>query len=94
MGIPDENRWEDRGLMECNLMTAWRLILEHYRKASDVPFSLDKATLRRNDRPPDYIAFREALINLLTHQDFGDQTRKASIQMFRDRMIFGIPAQP
>ncbi|MFH1985251.1 MAG: RNA-binding domain-containing protein [Pseudomonadota bacterium] len=91
MGIPDENRWEDRGVMECNLMTAWRLILEHYRKASDVPFSLDKVTLRREDRPPDYIAFREALINLLTHQDFGDQTRKASIQLFRDRMIFWNP---
>ncbi|MFC1887009.1 transcriptional regulator, partial [Thermodesulfobacteriota bacterium] len=71
MGVPDEKRWEDRGVMECNLITAWRQILEHYRKASEVPFSLDTTTLERKDRPLDYIAFREALINLLTHQDFG-----------------------
>ncbi len=91
MGIPDDNRWDDRGVMECNLIAAWRQSLEHYRKASEVPFSLDTVTLERKDRPRDYIAFREALINLFTHQDFGDQTRKASIQLFRDRMIFWNP---
>jgi ATP-dependent DNA helicase RecG len=91
LGIPDEKRWEDRGIMECNLVTAWRRILEHYRKAADVPFSLDATTLERQDRPLDYTAFREALINLLTHQDYGDQTRKASIQVFRDRKIFFNP---
>ena len=91
LGIPDEKRWEDRGIMECNLVTAWRRILEHYRKAADVPFSLDATTLERKDRPLDYTAFREALINLLTHQDYGDQTRKASIQVFRDRIIFWNP---
>ena len=91
LGIPDEKRWEDRGIMECNLVTAWRRLLEHYRKAADVPFSLDATTLERQDRPADYTAFREALINLLTHQDYGDQTRKASIQVFRDRLIFWNP---
>lgn len=91
LGIPDEKRWEDRGIMECNLVTAWRRILEHYRKAADVPFSLDATTLERKDKPLDYTAFREALINLLTHQDYGDQTRKASIQVFRDRIIFWNP---
>jgi ATP-dependent DNA helicase RecG len=91
LGIPDEKRWEDRGIMECNLVTAWRRILEHYRKAADVPFSLDATTMERQDKPLDYTAFREALINLLTHQDFGDQTRKASIQVFRDRIIFWNP---
>ena len=64
LGIPDEKRWEDRGIMECNLVTAWRRILEHYRKVADVPFSLDATTLERQDRPLDYTAFREALINL------------------------------
>lgn len=91
LGIPDEKRWEDRGIMECNLVTAWRRILEHYRKVADVPFSLDATTLERKDRPLDYTAFREALINLLTHQDYGDQTRKASIQVYRDRIIFWNP---
>lgn len=91
LGIPDEKRWEDRSIMECNLVKAWRRILEHYRKAADIPFSLDATTLERKDRPLDYTAFREALINLLTHQDYGDQTRKASLQVFRDRIIFWNP---
>jgi ATP-dependent DNA helicase RecG len=91
LGIPDEKRWEDRGVMECNLVTAWRRILEHYQKVADVPFSLDATTLERKDKPLDYTAFREALINLLTHQDYGDQTRKASIQVFRNRIIFWNP---
>jgi len=91
MGVPDDNRWDDRGVMECNLMVAWRRTLEHYRNASDVPFSLDATTLERKDKPLDYTAFRESLINLFTHQDYGDQNRKASIQMFRDRMIFWNP---
>jgi len=90
-GIPDETRWEDRGVMECNLITAWRRILEHYGKIADVPFSLDTTSMERQDKPRDYTAFREALINLLTHQDYGDQTRKASIQVFRDRIIFWNP---
>jgi ATP-dependent DNA helicase RecG len=91
LGIPDEKRWEDRGVMECNLITSWRRILEHYRKASDVPFDIDATTLERQDKPRDYTAFRESLINLLTHQDYGDQTRKATIQLFRDRTIFWNP---
>lgn len=88
LGIPEEKRWDDRGVMECNLVAAWRQILEHYRKLVSVPFALDAATLERQDKPRDYVAFRESLINLLTHQDYGDHTRKASIQVFRDRIIF------
>jgi ATP-dependent DNA helicase RecG len=91
LGIPEEKRWEDRGVMECNLINSWRRIQEHYRKAAAVPFALDATTMERQDKPNDYTAFREALINLLTHQDYGDQTRKASIQVFRDRIIFWNP---
>lgn len=91
LGIPDDKRWEDRDVLECSLINSWRRIQEHYRKVADVPFSLDATTLERKDKPADYTAFREALINLLTHQDYGDQTRKASIQVFRDRIIFWNP---
>jgi len=88
--LPDR-RWDDRDLLECSLVTAWRRIFELYQKAANVPFKLDAATLEREDRPVDYTAFREALINLLTHQDFGDHGRKSSIRVFRDRMIFWNP---
>lgn len=86
-----EQRWDERDLMECNLIVAWRRILELYQKTAEIPFKLDSETLERDDKPVDYTAFREATINVLTHQDFGDHTRKASIQMFKDRLIFWNP---
>ena len=52
---------------------------------------MDAATLRRDDDPPDYVSFREAAINLLIHQDYGDHGRKASIRFFRDRTVFWNP---
>jgi len=51
----------------------------------------DSATLRRHDDPPDYISFREAAINLLIHQDYGDHTRKPVIKIFADRTVFWNP---
>jgi len=47
--------------------------------------------MRRNDDPPDYIAFREAAINLLIHQDYGDVHRKASLKIFIDQITFWNP---
>lgn len=41
--------------------------------------------------PPDYVAFREAAINLLIHQDYGDHGRKASVKIFADRTVFWNP---
>jgi ATP-dependent DNA helicase RecG len=86
-----ENRWQDRLVIEENLVKAWRLLVDRYLKHAERPFSLDAATLRRVDDPPDYISFREAAINLLIHQDFADYTRKPVIKFFRDRTVFWNP---
>ena len=37
------------------------------------------------------MAFREAAINLLIHQDYGDHGRKASIKLFAERTVFWNP---
>ena len=86
-----DQRWFDRVVVEENLVQAWFVLSERYDKHADHPFRLDPATLRRNDEPPDYIPFREAAINLLIHQDYGDWGRKASIRFFRDRIVFWNP---
>ena len=52
---------------------------------------LDPKTMRREDRPPDYAAFREAAINLLIHQDYADHGRKPVIRFFDDRTILWNP---
>lgn len=84
-------RWADRVTVEANLIDAWRAILDFFQKHSERPFSVDPNTLRRDDDPPDYISFREAAINLLIHQDFGDATRVPVIRFFKDRTEFFNP---
>lgn len=84
-------RWADRLTVEDNLIKAWQSIVEFYFRHSERPFGIDVATMRRDDDPPDYISFREATINLLIHQDFGDTTRVPVIRIFRDRTEFFNP---
>ena len=86
-----DERWHDRIVFEENLIKTWRGLVAKYSRIAEHPFSVDLSTLRRNDDPPDYIAFREATINLLIHQDYGDQYRKASIKLFADRLVFWNP---
>ena len=86
-----EERWADRLVIETNLVKTWRALVERYLQRAEKPFSIDPETLQRVDRPPDYVAFREAAINLLIHQDYADHTRKPSIRFFDDRTLLWNP---
>ena len=88
---PPDLRWSDRIVVEENLVQAWLVLSERYVRRADRPFRIDPATLRRDDDPPDYVSFREAAINLLLHQDYGEQHRHATIRVFRDRLEFRNP---
>lgn len=87
---PDQ-RWSDRVVVEDNLIRAWWQLVEKFMQLAERPFALDMSTLRRDDEPPDYISFREAAINLLIHQDYGDHGRLAVVQLFRDQITFFNP---
>ena len=86
-----EKRWHDRVVVEENIIQVWQILVEKYMRLAERPFSVDSATLRRQDDPPDYISFREAAINLLIHQDYGDHTRKPVVKVFADRTVFWNP---
>ena len=86
-----DERWADRLVIETNLVETWKMLVDRYLQRAEKPFSVDPETLRREDRPPDYIAFREAAINLLMHQDYADHTRKPAIRVFDDRTILWNP---
>jgi ATP-dependent DNA helicase RecG len=89
--LPEE-RWDHRILLEENLTKSWRRGVQFFMdRVADRPFSIDAGTLHGSDAPPDYLAFREAFLNLLTHQDFGDQSRKAVITVHRDQFQFWNP---
>ena len=84
-------RWNDRIVLDFNLIRAWQALLDWYQRVATTPFRVDPATLQRTDMPPDYIAFREAVINVLIHQDYSDHSRKPEIRHFSDRTIFWNP---
>ena len=86
-----EERWADRLVVETNLVKTWRALIGRYLQRAEKPFFIDPGTLQRDDRPPDYIAFREGVINLLIHQDYADHTRKPAIRSFDDRVIMWNP---
>lgn len=86
-----DERWTDRLVIETNLVEAWKALVDRYSRRAEKPFTINPKTLQREDQPPDYIAFREAAINLLMHQDYADHTRKAVIQIFNDRALFWNP---
>jgi len=88
--LPEE-RWADRLVVEANLMQAWRSLVEFYSRHAEHPFQIDPATLQRLEMPPDYLAFREAAINLLIHQDYAEPGRNGLIRFFRDQTIFANP---
>jgi len=94
-GIADplpEMRWFDRVVYEENLLTTWQGLVAKYHQYEPRSFrSIDPHTLMREDTPAGYRVFREAAINLLTHQDYADHTRKAVIKFYRDVIQFWNP---
>lgn len=88
---PPERHWTDRIVVEENLLQAWLIVAERYMRHAEHPFSIDAWTLRRDDHPPGYPSFREAFINQLIHQDYGDRGRTAFIRFYRDRTVFWNP---
>ena len=88
---PPEHHWTDRIVVEDNLLQAWLIVPERYMRHAEHPFRLDKQSMRRNDDPPGYESFREAFVNQLIHQDYGDRGRTAFIRFYRDRTVFWNP---
>jgi len=84
-------RWADRMVFDENLMRVWPSLIEWYQRSAERPFRVDPASLQRDDTPPDYRAFREAIINLLIHQDYSDHLRKAEFRQYSDQTVFWNP---
>ena len=84
-------RWIDRRVLEENLIRTWQSLIDWYQRFAETPFRVDPTSLRRDDTPPDYRAFRESMVNLLIHQDYSDHSRKAGIRHYTDQTVFWNP---
>ncbi len=90
--IATGDRWFDRLVMDDNLILTWRSLVETwYPRIAEYPFRVDPYTLRRDDTPPDFVAIREAMINLIMHQDYSDHGRNPEILHFPNQIIFRNP---
>lgn len=87
---PDD-RWLGRKTFEDNLVQTWLDLLGWYMQRRTARFDVDPDTLERSERPEDYISFREAAINLLTHQDFEEASSNATLAFYADRALFKNP---
>jgi ATP-dependent DNA helicase RecG len=88
----DETRWIDRLVSEVNIVETWQQLLAKYLFFMPKTFrDIDPATLERRDAPAGFRVFREAAMNLLIHQDYGDHSRKAVIEFFTDGIKFWNP---
>ena len=84
-------RWFDRTVLDENLIRSWRTLVDWYERFAERPFRIDPVTLHRDDTPPDSLAYRESLVNLLIHQDYSDQGRKAEVRHYTDQTVFWNP---
>ena len=84
-------RWSDRVVLDENLICAWRSLIDWYQRLAERPFRVDPVSLQRDDAPPDYIAFRESIVNLLMHQDYSDHSRRPEIRHYPDQTVFWNP---
>lgn len=85
-GVPGA-RWTDRLESHANVLTTLRQAVEFLARHIGVAgVTLDG--LRATAGSADYVAIREALINLFIHQDYGDPSAAAQVEVAPERTLF------
>ena len=85
--VTGEGRWDERVEGDTNVLAALRAAVEFFgRHVGAQGFSLDG--LHQTGGSADYIALREALVNLFIHQDYTDRRMAAQIDHTPERTQF------
>jgi hypothetical protein len=80
-------RWTERLESHANVLESLRLAVEFLSRHVGVAgVTLDG--LRTTVGSADYIALREALVNLFIHQDYGDPSAAAQVEVAPERTVF------
>ena len=80
-----DERFSDREEISDNLLTAIRKAVEFIGKHNPELNTMASDGLQTMTGSTDYIAVREALVNLFIHQDYSDRTTVAQIELEPDR---------
>jgi hypothetical protein len=82
-----EGRWSERVESHANVLSSLRLAVEFLARHVGVEgVTLDG--LRATAGSADYVALREALINVCIHQDYGDPSAAAQVEVTPERTVF------
>ena len=84
-------QWVDRLVCDGNVVQALAEALGRLERLVPNPFALEADGVTRRAHGPHLPVLREALVNLLTHQDYGDGARVATVKWFHDRVVFDNP---
>lgn len=83
----EEERWQERVTSTKNVLASLRLAVEFFSRHKGVGSggleSLDQTT-----GTADYLAMREALVNLFIHQDYGNATAAAQVELRPEQAEF------
>ncbi len=89
-GIP-RHRWDDRRFCDGNIVEALRTLFERFHTLCPQPFEMEDEGPFRRARSREEDALREALVNLIAHQDYSEQSRVPTVLWWRDRIHFSNP---
>ena len=84
--LTSEGRWDKREELAENLLQALRKAIDFITQHNPIE-GLSSDNLQTSTGSADYIAVREALINLIIHQDYNDQRTVAQIELEPHRTI-------
>ena len=83
----DVDRYDDRLMIDTNLIDAYDLMMGFVEKHLDDPFYLENgATISLRER-----IFREAISNIISHREYRDAT-PARLMIYKDRVVLDNPA--
>jgi predicted HTH transcriptional regulator len=82
-----EGRWDERQELADNLLAALRQAVEFIGRYNPLIEGLSTDNLQASTGSADYIAVREALTNLIIHQDYNDKRTVAQIELEPHRTI-------
>jgi ATP-dependent DNA helicase RecG len=83
-GFPDI-RWDDRKIYEVNLFQTFYEAMNYIKSKVEIPFMMEPDNMTRTENVPIVVAMREALVNVLIHRDYFDNTQ-ARLRIFNDRI--------
>lgn len=80
-------RWDERVESSRNVLESLRLAVDVFGRHLDVG-TTNMDDLRATTGTADYLAMREALVNLFVHQEYGDRGTTAQVELEPDRATF------